>query len=138
MSRSFYKLMVLVLAMTGASAAFARGFNCTVVSAHAVSDTGQVVADTEHLQSQVGSTFTVDQESGAIAGDYFINNAHSRSIEVVNEPQSNSLYVISRSHGPYEMVGYLYIGKHRSEPTKPFIYTSSGEYIYTGFCAGGA
>ena len=137
MSRTFRNLVVFALSMTVAPAAFASSFNCSVVSAHAVADTGQVVTDTEHLQSQVGSTFTVNQETGTIAGGYFINNAHSRSIDVVNEPQNNSLYVISRSHGPHEMVGYLYIGKHRSASTKPFIYTSSGEYIFTGFCAGG-
>jgi hypothetical protein len=109
-------------------------FDCTVTSAHAIAESGEVIADTPHLKSQVGARFTVDRKSGAIRGNYFINNAHSKETRVINSPQENTYYVLTVSHGPTVMAGYLYIGNHRGGAQKPFVYTSSGSYIYVGFC----
>ena len=109
-------------------------FECTVTVVHSVSQEGEIVRDTEHLKNQEGSTFSVERSSGAIRGGNFINNRVSEKIEVINEPDSNSYYVISISHGPYKSVGYLYIANHRKWGKMPFTYTSSGEYIYLGYC----
>ena len=109
-------------------------FECTVTTVHSVSQAGKIVTDTEHLIKQIGSTFSVERNSGAIRGGYFINNKSSETINIINEPSDNSYYVISISHGPVKMVGYLYIANHRKWPQKPFTYTSSGEYVYSGYC----
>ena len=109
-------------------------FECTVTSVHAVAEDGEIVSDTEHLKKQIGSTFSVERNSGVIRGGYFINNRASKSIEVINEPQENSYYVITKSHGPYISVGYLFVANHRKWIKKPFTYTRSGEYVYSGYC----
>ena len=111
-----------------------NSFECTVTAVHAVSQEGEIVSDTEHLKKQVGSVFSVERSSGAIRGGYFINNKYSENINVINEPTDNSYYVISINHGPIRMVGYLYIANHRKWPQKPFTYTGSGEYVYSGYC----
>ena len=109
-------------------------FECTVTSVHAVSENGEIVRNTDHLKKQIGSTFSVERSTGEIRGGYFINNKSSEKIKVVNEPVDNSYYVISTSHGPIKMVEYLYVANHRKWRQKPFTYTSSGEYIYSGYC----
>ena len=109
-------------------------FECTVTSVHAVSQEGKIVTDTDHLKKQIGSTFSVERNSGEIRGGYFINNRSSEKIIVINEPEDNSYYIISISHPPIKMVGYLYIANHRKWSKKPFTYTSAGEYIYSGYC----
>lgn len=109
-------------------------FECTVTSVHAVSEDGELVTETEHLKKQIGSTFSVERTSGEIRGGYFINNKPSKTVEVINEPDGNSYYVVSKSHGPYVSVGYLYIANHRKWLKKPFTFTSSGEYVYSGYC----
>ncbi len=93
-------------------------FECTVTTVHSVSQEGKIVTDTEQLKKQIGSTFSVERNSGAIRGGYFINNKSSETINVINEPSENSYYVISISHGPVKMVGYLYIANHRKWPQK--------------------
>lgn len=109
-------------------------FKCEVTAMQAVGDRGEVVDNLEHFKKQVGSRFTVDKATGAIKGGYFINNDNSEKTVVTNDPRSNSFYVVNTSYGPIRMVGYLYIGNHRKSLTKPFVYTSSGEYIYLGYC----
>lgn len=109
-------------------------FECTVTSAYAVSEDVEIIRDTEHLKKQIGSTFSVERNSGVIRGGYFINNRESKTIEVINEPKDNSYYAISKSHGPYKSVGYLYVANHRKWLKKPFTYTSSGEHVYSGYC----
>lgn len=109
-------------------------FECTVTSVNTVSEDGEIVTDTEDLKKQIGSTFSVERKSGEIRGGYFINNKPSKTVEVINEPNDNSYYAISKSHGPYVSVGYLYIANHRKWLKKPFTYTSSGEYMYSGYC----
>ena len=109
-------------------------FECTVTAVHAVSQEGEIVNDTDNLKKQIGSTFSVERKSGVIRGGYFINSRASKSIEVINEPQENSYYVITKSHGPYISVGYLYVANHRKWLKKPFTYTGSGEYVYSGYC----
>lgn len=128
-----YGLTVLLL-FPCLSLAGTNTFECTVTSVHAVSENGKIVRDTDHLKKQIGSTFTVARSTGAIRGGYFINNKSSGKIKVVNEPIDNSYYVISTSHDPIKMVGYLYVGNHRNGQQKPFTYTSSGEYVYSGYC----
>lgn len=112
----------------------ADSFECTVTSVRAVSEDGVIVNDTEHLKSQISSTFSVERKGGEIRGGYFINNKASDSIEVINEPKDNSFYVISKSHGQNVSVGYLYVANHRKWLKKPFTYTGSGEYVYSGYC----
>jgi hypothetical protein len=109
-------------------------FECITTAVHDISEAGEIVTDTAHLKSQVGSKFRVHKTSGAIQGGYFINNESSKEIRVINSPTENTYYVISVSNGPYVSVGYLYIGNHRNGPQKPFTYTSSGAYVYSGFC----
>ena len=109
-------------------------FECTVTSVQAISESGEVISDTDHLKNQVGSTFSVDRSSGEIRGGYFINNKNSKSIAVTNEPKSNAFYVVSTSHGPNVLLSYLYVGNNREANQKPFMYTSSGQYIYMGHC----
>ena len=109
-------------------------FECTVTSVHGVSEDGNIVTHTDHLRKQIGSTFSVERKSGEIRGGYFINNKPSKTVEVVNEPDDNAYYVISKSHGPYVSAGYLYVANHRKSLKKPFTYTSSGEYVYSGYC----
>lgn len=127
-------LVIFPLLFPHLSLAGVDSFECTVTSVHAISEDGEIVTDTEHLKSQIGSTFSVERSSGAIRGGYFINNKSSETINVINVPLNNSYYVISTSHGPIRMVGYLYIANHRKRPQKPFTYTGSGEYVYSGYC----
>ena len=130
-----YKLLATVIFFVPClSIAGAESFECTVTSVHAVSQEGSIIHDAEHLKKQIGSTFSVERSSGAIRGGYFINNKSSKTINVINEPLDDSYYVISISHGPIKMVGYLYIANHRKWQQKPFTYTGSGEYVYSGYC----
>ena len=127
----------LLLVFSGSfagSAATGNRFDCVVTSVHSVASDGKIVNDTKHLKSQIGSTFYVERESGAIRGGYLINNEYSESVSVTNEPTDNSYYVVSTSHGPIKMVGYLYIANHRKWNQKPFTYTGAGEYVYSGYC----
>jgi hypothetical protein len=127
-------LAALVLFGTTLSTAAQESFSCEVTAVQAVGDKGEVVSHTDHLRNQVGTKFSVHKKTGAIRGGYFITNEHSQTTVVTNEPTSNTFYVTTTSYGPIRMVGYLYIGNHRTSATKPFLYTSSGEYIYVGFC----
>lgn len=127
-------LAVFSLLFPHLSLASVDSFECTVTTVHSVSQKGEIINDTEHLQKQIGSTFSVQRDSGEIRGGYFINNKSSKTINVVNQPTDNSYYVISISHGPVISVGYLYIANHRKWPQKPFTYTGSGEYVYSGYC----
>ncbi len=130
-----YSIITIVLSLLPSlSFAGVDSFECTVTSVHAVSEDGELVTETGHLKKQIGSTFSVERKSGEIRGGYFINNRPSKTVEVINEPDSNSYYVVSKSHGPYVAVGYLYVANHRKWLKKPFTYTSSGEYVYSGFC----
>lgn len=95
---------------------------------------GQMITSTEHLQRQVGNTFRVQRSDGSITGGDFFDSSTAEKIRVINEPEENSYYAIYESYGPNRMVGYLYIANHRSWPTKPFTYTTAGEYIYSGVC----
>ena len=124
----------IALALPFSTLAANTHFDCTVTSMHAIAEDGSVVTETEHLKKQIGSRFLVEKKSGAIRGGYFINNEHSKEIRVTNSPPDNSYYVVTVSHGPIVMIGYLHIGNHRKGTQKPFTYTSSGEYIYYGYC----
>lgn len=130
---SLLPFLALIILSTDVAAGPAR-FDCTVTSVHAISEQGEVVTDTDHLKKQVGSKFSVDRRTGAIRGGYFINKEYSKETRVINDPADNSYYAVTTSHGPVVMVGYLYIGNHRKSARKPFAYTSSGEYIYYGYC----
>lgn len=132
--RSSSVAAVVVTLIPFASLARVDTFECVVTSVHAVSAIGELVTETDHLKKQAGSTFSVERATGAIRGGYFINNRHSAHVEVVNTPTENSYYVISKSHGPRKMVGYLYIANYRKWAQKPFTYTASGEYVYSGYC----
>ena len=128
---------ILLLAFSGSaigSVATGDRFDCVVTAAHSVTADGIIVDDTRHLKSQIGSTFYVERETGAIRGGYFINNENSETVSVTNEPSNNSYYVVSTSHGPIKMVGYLYIANNRKWNQKPFTYTGAGEYVYSGYC----
>ena len=109
-------------------------FDCKVLSLNELSPGGLFVSDTKDQKEQIGSTFSVDRKSGEIRGGYFLNNRTSKSIRVINEPQTDAFYVISESHGPFKMISYLYIANQANDLLKPFTYTSSGQYIYTGIC----
>jgi len=134
MQTKFKFLATILLLIPCLSFAGLDTFECTVTSVHSVSQKGKIVSDTEHLKKQIGSTFSVDRSKGTIRGGYFINNRYSETINVINEPSDNSYYVISISHAPIRMVGYLYIANHRKWHQKPFTYTGSGEYVYSGYC----
>jgi hypothetical protein len=125
---------LLLIAPWGSVMADSLFFECITTAVHDISEAGEIVTDTAHLRSQVGSKFRVLKTSGDIQGGYFINNESSREVRVINSPSENAYYVISVSHGPYVSVGYLYIGNHRRGPQKPFTYTSGGAYVYSGFC----
>ena len=126
-------LMVLLL-LPKLSVAGTGSFDCKVVSVHSVTAEGTLLTEAEHLKGQIGSTFSVERSSGEIRGGQFINNRASEAIRVVNEPVDNSYYVISTSHGPAKSISYLYIANYRKWLQKPFTYTGSGEYIYSGYC----
>ena len=130
----FKFILLFLLHIPSSSFAGVDSFECTVTATHAVSQEGEIISDTEHLKKQIGSTLSVERSNGAIRGGYFINNKSSETINVINEPSDNSYYVISISHAPIKMVGYLYIANHRKWSQKPFTYTGSGEYVYSGFC----
>ena len=127
-------LLVLSCAHTGLVAAAERQFDCTVTFAHAVADNGDVVTDTPHLKSLIGSHFTVERKSGEIRGGYFISNDSFGDIRVFNSPSTNTYYVVSISRGSHVSVSYLYIGNHRSSSTKPFSYSGNGDQVFSGFC----
>jgi len=59
----------------------------------------------------MGSAFSVEQNSGANRGGNFVNSPASKTIEVTNEPEDNSYYVITKSYGSYISVGFLYVAK---------------------------
>lgn len=122
------------VASTSLEAVTTPTFECTVTSVHAIAEDGRVVNDTEHLKKQLGSRFSVEKSTGAMRGGEFIDNRNRKHIKVTNSPPDNSYYLVTESHGPFVMIGYLYIGNHRKGPQKPFTYTASGEYIYSGFC----
>ena len=130
----YTKFAIILSLLPCLSFAGIDSFECTVTSVHVVSEDGEIVTETEHLKKQIGSTFSVERKSGEIRGGYFINNRPSKNVEVINEPNNNSYYAVSKSHGPYVTVGYLYIANHRKWLKKPFTYTSSGEYVYSGYC----
>lgn len=69
-----------------------------------------------------------------MTGSNFLDSENSETVTVINEPTANSYYAIYESYGPIKMIGYLYIANHRTWPTKPFTYTTAGEYVYSGFC----
>jgi len=133
-----YLLLVLFMLVINSSLAKAekiKSFACKVTSVHAVSENGDIVNDTDHLKSQIGSTFNVDRKTGkVISKNKFLGSEAKKSIDVINEPDKNSYYAVYKSYGPYKMVGYLYIANHRSWNKKPFTYTSAGEYVYSGYC----
>ena len=109
-------------------------FECKVTSFHEISKEGEIITNTKHSKEQVGSTFSVERNTGVIRGGYFINNRASKSIEVINESEDDAYYVISRSYGPVSYVGYLFIGNYHKSIKKPFTFTNSGKYVYTGYC----
>lgn len=131
-----FRLCAAAFAMVVSSLTWAGAdtFECKVTSVHVVSKQGEIVMDTDHLKKQIGSTFSVERRTGEIRGGYFINNKSAAEIKVINDPVDNSYYVISISHGPIKMVGYLYVANHRKWQRKPFTYTPSGEYVYSGYC----
>jgi len=103
-------------------------------SGYGISKEGKFETGAPYQSEQIGSTFSVDRATGAIGGGYFLNNRSSKAVRVINQPEKDAFYVISESHGPIVMVGYLYIGNHTDGPLKPFTYTNSGQYVYTGLC----
>jgi hypothetical protein len=97
-----------------------------------VSQAGPDVFDCKVLslsELSKGGTF----ETGAKYQKEQINRS-SNTVRVINEPQKDAFYVISESHGPFVMVSYLYIANHFDGPAKPFTYTQSGQYVYSGLC----
>ena len=127
-------LTIILLILSGSAIADTQRFECVVTYVHFVVADGTIVDDPDYLKNQIGSTFYVERKSGAIRGGYFITNEHSETISVTNEPTNNSYYVVSISYGPIRTVGYLYIAIHRKWNQKPFTYTGTGEYIYSGYC----
>ncbi len=128
-------LFILFMGTSIAKAEVTREFACKVMSVHAISENGEIVNDTEHLKSQIGSTFRVERKTGYLKSkNRFLFSEGKENIDVINQPESNSYYVVYKSYGPYKMVGYLYIADHRKWNKKPFTYTNAGEYIYSGYC----
>lgn len=109
-------------------------FECKVLSLSELTKKGTFETGAPYQKEQIGSTFSVDRATGAMRGGYFLNNRSSKSVRVINQPETDAFYVISESHGPIVMVGYLYIANHMDGPLKPFLYTNSGQYMYTGLC----
>lgn len=127
-------IFLFLLALSSLTFGGETEFECTVTLVHAVSQQGEMVTDTDHLLSQRGSKFSVDRASGKVTGSNFLDSENSETVTVINEPTANSYYAIYESYGPIKMIGYLYIANHRTWPTKPFTYTTAGEYVYSGFC----
>lgn len=109
-------------------------FECKVSALYELSSEGLFISDAPYQKKQVGSTFSVDRKTGAIRGGYFLNNRYHKYIRVINVPSDGDFYVISHGHGPIVQASYLYIGNNRDDLYKPFTFTSSGRYVYTGTC----
>ena len=110
-------------------------FDCKVLSLNELTKEGTFSTGAKYQKEQIGSTFSVDRKSGKIEGFHFINNRGDESVEIVNnDPSVAGFYVISKSHGPGRMVSYLFINAYKDESRHPFIYTLSGQYVYTGTC----
>lgn len=126
--------LVFLAAFPVASQAVADVFDCKVMSLNELSKDGTFETGAKYQKEQIGSTFSVERKTGAIRGGYFLNNRSSKSVRVINDPEKDAFYVISESHGPFVMISYLYIANHFDGLSKPFTYTSSGQYVYSGLC----
>ena len=125
---------VLLAAFPIVSQAGPDEFDCKVLSLSELSKGGTFETGVKYQKEQIGSTFSVERKTGAIRGGFFLHNRSSKTVRVINEPQKDAYYVISESHGPFVMVSYLYIANHFDGPAKPFTYTHSGQYVYSGLC----
>ena len=131
----FALTLVFLTAFPVVSRAGPDVFDCKVLSLSELSKKGTFETGTKYQKEQIGSTFSVDRKSGKIEGYHFINNRGDESIEVINnDPSVAGFYVISKSRGPGRMVSYLFINAYKDESHHPFIYTLSGQYVYTGIC----
>lgn len=130
----FTLIAVLIATSPAICEAAPDAFDCKVLSLSELSVEGTFETGAKYQKEQIGSTFSVDRKTGAIRGGYFLNNRNSKAVRVINEPGKDAFYVISESHGPFVMVSYLYIANHMDGSAKPFTYTHSGQYVYSGLC----
>jgi len=133
--KAFLLSMILFAFIPTPCIAFPDAFDCKVLSLNELSHNGSFVTNAKYQTEQIGSTFSVDRKSGEIRGGHFLNNSASESIRVINnDPAIAGFYVISQSHGPGVMISYLFINTYKDENRFSFIYTNSGQYVYTGVC----
>lgn len=126
---------ILFAAFPVASQAGVDVFHCKVLSLSEVSKEGTFVSGEKYQIEQIGATFSVERKTGEIRGNYFINNLNSESVRVINGlKDDDGFYVISESGRQWVNVSYLYIANGFDGLDKPFTYTSSGQYVYTGLC----
>ena len=130
-------------------------FDCTVKLVHVIAENGEMITNTKHLRSQIGSTFTVDRNTGVVrgtnppSGSGYLDNSSFEKITVTNEPFDGPYYVVFKRDaidGLFSAtVGYLYIRSAAeiaartkyydiSKDELPFTYTTTGDYIYSGSC----
>ncbi|VAW77748.1 hypothetical protein MNBD_GAMMA12-3203 [hydrothermal vent metagenome] len=131
--RHILTLLIFLSGVTN-SHALVETFECTVKAVQEVSEKGEIIRGTEHLKSQIGSTFSVEKTTGEIRGGYFINNRYKKSVEVISLPAKGSYYAVSKSHGPHIEISYLYVNNFSKSIEKTFTYVVSGKWIYTGTC----
>ena len=107
-------------------------YDCKVLSLNELKQDSTLNTN-NNLKSSI--KFSVNQKSGEIRGDVDINNRGDESIKVIdNNPSKGGFYVISQSYGPAPMVSYLFINVYEDKEKHPFVYTLSGQYVYTGEC----
>lgn len=104
-------------------------YKCSVFEANHVSEKGYF-SGVESWDFFIGQEFTVERNTGVIAGHQFKNNIADINPQVYDH-EVNGYAVVAQSHN--QVVSYLQINNFEDSVSKPFIYIMTN-VILTGTC----
>jgi hypothetical protein len=127
-------LKILVLLLPVVASAGEKTYLCTTKQILELSETGSMEKHTGAYKQLVDRQFSVNRETGEIAGLPFSTQAY-KTITVLDRGSSqNSFKAIVTSHPPNKWVIYLYVAEHSQRKRKPFWGTEDGDKIFSGYC----
>lgn len=139
--KKYLKLLPVVLSLTATlSVAGTNTYECTVVQAVGVNDSGDIdlaSAKRPILKDYIGQKFVIQRASGKISGDIVTNQTpNTVSIKVMNNQTGSNAYRVISNFGPNPSILYIQVndyGQPSNAKSIPFIGFRWSE-AFTGTC----
>jgi len=128
-------IIALSLLFTALPTYAINDFKCTVKEVYELKKSGSLTPGPGFVTPDIGSTFTVNRQSGQITAKKITNTMSGVMPKVyVANPKENS-YTAITIYKPNYTVDLLQINEYVKAPKKPFIYKGAFGEVVTGLCS---